>query len=100
MIVAGFGFRKSATLDSLKDALAQTGWSRKIDCISAPEDKAATEMFKQFAADLNATIYACSTDEVKGQDTEFMSKMSLYHRNSGSVSQAAALIAAEATPIF
>lgn len=94
VIVAGFGFRQSATVESLKNALAQADWAGKIDYISTLSDKADLEIFRSLANQLNAKIVSCDQKDVELQDTEIKSKKSQIYKNSGSVSEAVALIAA------
>ncbi|HCI07099.1 MAG TPA: precorrin methylase, partial [Sulfitobacter sp.] len=48
MIVAGFGFRGCATIDSLTSAFSETGLSA-VDAIATAEDKSKTPVFIDFA---------------------------------------------------
>jgi cobalt-precorrin 5A hydrolase len=41
-VIAGFGFRGSAGLDSLRDALHRTAQSHRLTALATPADKAET----------------------------------------------------------
>ena len=94
MIVAGFGMRADVTEASLQDALDQTGYAP--DAIATVADKAGFDAFQAFALNQNLPIQKVSQhslDQAQTQ-TQTQSQASLYHRGTGSVAEAAALIAA------
>ena len=96
MIVAGFGMRTDVTEASLQDALDQTGYAP--DAIATVADKAGFDAFQAFATARKLPIQTVSQD---GHDhaqthTHTQSQASLHHRGTGSVAEAAALIAAGA----
>ena len=96
MIIAGFGMRAEVTEASLQDALDQTGYVP--DAIATVVDKVGINAFQAFARTQNLPIQAVSQvslDQAQTQ-TQTQSQVSLYHRGTGSVAEAAALIAAGA----
>ena len=96
MIIAGFGMRAEVTEASLQDALDQTGYAP--DAIATVVDKVGINAFQAFARTQNLPIQAVSQvslDQAQTQtQTQTQSQVSLYHRGTGSVAEAAALIAA------
>ncbi len=87
VIVAGFGFSRRATLESLAGALAATG--QKPDALATLADKAAT--LAPLAARLNLPLIAVAHPAA---DTPTQSPASLKARGLGSVAEACALDAA------
>ncbi|MBD0866055.1 MAG: cobalamin biosynthesis protein [Rhodobacteraceae bacterium] len=94
MIVAGFGFRASATASSLSAALHASEHSPSV--IAAPEDKAATPVFAEFAQSNNLIIVAVTTNALQSVTTSTQSTISQKIRGTGSVAEACALAAAGA----
>ena len=94
MIVAGFGMRAEVTEASLQDALDQTGFVP--DAIATVADKAEFDAFQAFARTQKLPIQTVSQDSINQAQTQTQSKASLHHRGTGSVAEAAALIAAGA----
>jgi cobalt-precorrin 5A hydrolase len=92
MMVAGFGFRKSATLDSLRDAYAKTGHT--ADALATLAEKADAQAFKALADELALPVRLVSAEALQGENTQTRSDASLTAHKSGSVSEAAALAAA------
>ncbi len=92
MIVAGFGFRASASADSLADALAQAGGAP--DALATPADKADTQAFRTFAAATGLPIHAIAPAMLEAQPTATQSPAARHARQTGSVAEAAALAAA------
>ncbi len=92
MIVAGFGFRSEAGLESLLDALHRTGG--RPEALATPEDKAAEPVFRALARRLGLRIVAISPERLEAERTTTRSSVSLRHRRIGSVAEAAALAAA------
>lgn len=93
MIVAGFGFRRDATVNSLRQALAATAQTG-ITALAAPADKAATQGFKTFANTLNLPVILVEPDAIRAAKTSTKSAHSLRNRGTGSVAEACALAAA------
>lgn len=94
MIVAGFGFKKDATLGSLKDAFESACVAASPDAIATPDDKATTEVFRLFSDEIDLPIKAVPADMLTQQNTLTQSLKSLAERGVGSVAEAAALSAA------
>jgi cobalt-precorrin 5A hydrolase len=92
MIVAGFGFRKTATVSSLMDAFAIAG-VKNVDAIATAEDKSQAVVFQTFAKTLGAPIIAVGPLALSNADTTTHSLTSQTHRATGSVAEAAALAA-------
>ncbi|WP_375260373.1 cobalamin biosynthesis protein [Palleronia sp.] len=90
MIVAGFGFRRAATLDSLADALAATGGAP--DALATAADKASA--LAPLGARLGLPVHAVPPDALSASATQTDSTASKTHRGTGSVAEAAALAAA------
>lgn len=90
MIVAGFGFRRAATLDSLADALAATGGAP--DALATAADKASA--LAPLAARLGLPVHAVAPEALSAARTRTDSTASRTHRGTGSVAEAAALAAA------
>jgi len=94
MIVAGFGFTSRATVDSLLEALNATGHAGPPDRIATASDKAATPVFRAFAARSGAPVAAIDAERIEAIQTETRSRISHGARGTGSVAEAAALAAA------
>ena len=92
MIVAGFGFRGCATIDSLTSAFSETGLSA-IDAIATAEDKSKTPVFIDFAKTIGAQIVSIDASTLTHIETQTQSQASQTHRDTGSVAEAAALAA-------
>ena len=93
MIVAGFGCRAGASADAFAAALSATGVAR-VDRFAAPADRAA--LLDAFARERDVPLVAVGPGELAGTDTPTRSATSLGARGTGSVAEAAALIAAGA----
>ncbi|TVQ57521.1 MAG: precorrin methylase [Rhodobacteraceae bacterium] len=89
MIVAGFGFRESATRESLTDALARAAGSAPVAVCATAEDKAAA-----LAAALGRPVTGVAEEAIRAQKTRTRSAAALAARGTGSVAEAAALAAA------
>ncbi|MBS0123981.1 cobalamin biosynthesis protein [Thetidibacter halocola] len=91
MIVAGFGFRREATLASLRDALAKAGRAQAIATVT---EKAVTEVFRAFAEETNLPVTQVSPDKLPEKETATHSHHSENRYRTGSVAEAVALAAA------
>ncbi len=94
VIVAGFGFRSGATLDSLTDALARAGGPARAGALATAADKAASPVFRQLADRLALPIIPLPPEALQAQPTRTRSAASLAVRGTGSLAEAAALAAA------
>ena len=92
MIVAGFGFRSSATIDSLTSALSEAGVNA-VDVIATAEDKSKTTVFINFAETIGAQIVSIDASTLTHIETQTQSQASQTHRDTGSVAEGAALAA-------
>jgi cobalt-precorrin 5A hydrolase len=93
MIVAGFGFRASATLASLQSALSLAA-EGPIDALAAPDDKCAARCLSELSTTTGLPILPVSAVTLAKTETTTQSPRSLRARNTGSVAEAAALAAA------
>lgn len=92
MIVAGFGFRASADVSSLRNALATTGSApQKIATASAKSNHPA---LLALARELNVPVVGVSMKALNAQATLTRSRASQAAYDTGSVAESAALAAA------
>jgi cobalt-precorrin 5A hydrolase len=94
MIVAGFGFRGAATAESLLDALDKARGPQAPALLATAEDKAAAPAFQALSARLGLPIHAVTLDALAQVETPTRSATVRALRGSGSVAEAAALVAA------
>ena len=94
MIVAGFGFRSSATVQSLMDAIARATGERVVESIATADDKAKSAVFKAVSEQLSVPVLAISAETLVAQVTSTQSEASRTVRGTGSVAEAAALAGA------
>jgi cobalt-precorrin 5A hydrolase len=93
MIVAGFGFRTGATVESLHLALERAQDGRlSITHLAVPQDKLS--LLEALAQDLGVPVIGVGPDALTAIATPTRSIASLAERDVGSVSEAAALAAA------
>ena len=64
MIVAGFGFRSAASLQSLEDAFARTD-QMSVDAIATAQDKSFAPIFEQFAKNTGLRIIPVEADALE-----------------------------------
>ena len=93
VIVAGFGFRASASAESLTQALDRAGPAR-VAALATADDKAATAAFRNFAQAQALPVHAVDADTLARQETATRSAASIAARGTGSLAEAAALAAA------
>lgn len=93
MIVAGFGCRADAPPEAFAAALAATGVSR-VDRVATPAHRAA--LLAPLARDLGVSLVALAPEQLAGVVTPTQSPISLSTRGTGSVAEAAAIVAAGA----
>lgn len=98
MMVAGFGFRRGATLASLRDALAQAlevaqpaTPAHAITLLAAAHDKAEARCLRALAADLGLRL--CSVAPAHAANTPTLTNSAAVRalRGTGSTAEAAAL---------
>lgn len=94
MIVAGFGFRATATVNSLQSALSRVQGAHVVEALAAPADKCSAPGLQGLSQRLNLPVLPISATVLQAQETQTRSAISQDHRNSGSVAEAAALAAA------
>lgn len=94
MIVAGFGFNSKATVTSFEQALAATGFEGEVSLLATASDKALAPELLDFAKWHGLTIQAISSRDLEAAKTQSQSVISRLLRRTGSVSEAAALVAA------
>lgn len=93
VIVAGFGFRGAAGLDSLLDALSRTGGPAPT-LLATAEDKAEAPALRALALRLNLPLRGIPPAVITAQTTLTRAPASLAARRTGSLAEAAALAAA------
>lgn len=93
MIVAGLGFRKSAGVSALRDALARAQQGQPaITAIAVPHDK--VDQLLDLAQAMGLPLMAIDPQVLAAVPTLTQSNASLAARQTGSVAEAAALAAA------
>jgi len=94
MKVAGLGFRQDVTLASLREALAAAGGSEGLMAVATVSDKADTEALKLLARECGVPIKAVPAEMLADIDTPTQSQRITEKFGTGSVAEAAALVAA------
>jgi cobalt-precorrin 5A hydrolase len=94
MKVAGLGFKKNATLSSLREALLAAGGPADLTAVATVSDKADAEVLQQLARECRVPIRAVPADVLAKVDTPTQSKLVAEKFGTGSVAEAAALAAA------
>ncbi|MGY2736161.1 cobalamin biosynthesis protein [Sphingomonas sp. UYP23] len=93
VIVAGFGYRTGACVDSLSAALdLARGTHPPVTALAAPADK--TTLLAALAETLGIPLIAVSSATLRATPTPTRSPASLAARGAGSVAEAAALAGA------
>ncbi|MEL7464824.1 MAG: cobalamin biosynthesis protein [Pseudomonadota bacterium] len=92
VIAAGFGFRASATAESLADAFQKAGGGATM--VATVAEKADQPAFIDFADDIGISVRAIAPETLQTQTTRTNSAVSLKAHGVGSVAEAAALAAA------
>lgn len=90
VIIAGFGFRVGATVESLASAFARAGG--QADVFATAHDKARADVFARFTA--GRRVAEIPPEALAAQVTLTQSAASQAARGTGSVAEAAALAAA------
>ena len=92
MIVAGFGFRSGLTLAALQDALAKAGGPDGVTHLATLAAKA--KGLEPLARALHLPVVVLEPEAVRGLQTPTQSARVLALVGTGSVAEAAALVAA------
>jgi cobalt-precorrin 5A hydrolase len=94
MRVAGLGFRKEATIESLRDALAAAGGARGLDALATAIGKADAAVIVALAREMGLTIRAVPAEVLARVETPTRSARIATMFGTGSLAEAAALAAA------
>jgi len=94
MIVAGFGFRASATVDSLRSALNLAAAGHEVTALATSQDKAQAACLTALASALALPIRPISAATIEAAQTLTQSPRIQRMRATGSLAEAAALAAA------
>ncbi|MFN7597109.1 MAG: cobalamin biosynthesis protein [Cereibacter sp.] len=94
MIVAGFGFRQAATVESLLDAMDKARGTQMPSRLATAEDKALAPVFQALAARLGLPGDAIAPEALAVTETPTRSARVRALHGSGSLAEAAALVAA------
>ncbi|OIQ46256.1 MAG: precorrin methylase [Roseobacter sp. MedPE-SW] len=95
MKVAGIGFRASATLADLRQALDLL--QMQPDALASLQEKAAAEPLKTLATELGLPLIALTEEEIAGEQTLTCSPRIKARFATGSLAEAAALVGARQT---
>lgn len=93
MIVAGFGFRRGTSVDSMLNALRIAGGDVMPDAIATAAAKVDEAGFQTLATRLNRPVIAVDAAALSTAPTLTQSPASKAAHNTGSVAEAAALSA-------
>tara|TARA_Y100000589_G_scaffold284084_1_gene282707 strand:+ start:113 stop:508 length:396 start_codon:yes stop_codon:yes gene_type:complete len=91
IVIAGFGFRASADLDSLTSALEKAAVGRAVTGFAAPADKINHPALTALARRCDLPLYAVDIKMMAATETATRSAIVLEKRQTGSVAEAAAL---------
>jgi cobalt-precorrin 5A hydrolase len=92
MIVAGFGFRSQVTLAALQDALQRTGGAEGVTHLATLDTKAGG--LHERGQALNLPVLALGPEKLRGVPTLTRSRRVEEMLGTGSLAEAAALVAA------
>lgn len=92
-MIAGFGFRGIATIDSLESALELATGNDVVSAFAAPVDKCAAPCFQALAQRHGVKIIPVDRDDLKNVETLSHSAKVFEKRGTGSVAEAAVLSA-------
>jgi cobalt-precorrin 5A hydrolase len=94
MKIAGLGFRRDVTIDSLREAVAAVGGARGLAALATVSNKAGSAALKSLADELGLPIKAVPAEVLAGVTTSTQSELIKARFGAGSVAEAAALAAA------
>ncbi|GBR10350.1 hypothetical protein AA21952_3048 [Acetobacter oeni LMG 21952] len=92
--IAGFGFRRTASLASLRDALAAAGGGRELDALATITEKASSPALQALARELGLPIHGLARETLEHVSTPTRSHRVMAGYGTGSIAEAAALVAA------
>ncbi len=93
MLIAGFGFRESADVASLEDALAAAGGMEGVAAFATAEEKAGATALVSLAAEFGLPVIAVTPAAMMAAETLTRSDLVMERFGTGSVAEAAALAA-------
>lgn len=93
MLIAGLGFRETADVASLKDALAAAGGTEGVVALATADAKAGAAALQALAGELGIPIFAVAPAALMAVTTLTRSDRVLERFGAGSVAEAAALAA-------
>jgi cobalt-precorrin 5A hydrolase len=91
MRVAGLGFRKEATIESLREALAAAGGAHGLDALATATDKANAPVLVSLARELELIIKPVPNEVLARVETSTRSARIETIFGTGSLAEAAAL---------
>jgi cobalt-precorrin 5A hydrolase len=94
MRVAGLGFRREATIESLREALAAAGGARGLDALATATDKADAPVIVSLARELDLIIKPVPNEVLAQVETPTRSVRIETMFGTGSLAEAAALAVA------
>lgn len=94
MKIAGFGFRRAASLSSLRDALTAAGGAEGVAALATATEKASTPALVELAGILGVPVHAVPVETLADAVTESHSAAATARFGTGSVAEASALVAA------
>jgi len=94
MIVAGLGFRKGASVESLMSAYEMAAEGHEVTALATAEDKAEASCLVALAEALGLPVVAVGEDAVRAAQTVTQSARVQAMRGTGSLAEAVALSAA------
>ncbi len=94
MIVAGFGFRASASVDSLRSAYEMAARGHPVNALATADDKAQAACLTALAEALRLPVLPIPAAAIQAADTTTSAGRVLQERATGSLAEAAALAAA------
>ena len=94
MKVAGFGFRRAASLASLRGALAAAGGAQGIGILATLAPKVCSPAFMALAEELGLPICPIGADMLPSLTTPTVSDRIMRRFGTGSIAEATALAAA------
>lgn len=94
MIVAGFGFRASASVDSLRSAYEIAAKGHVVSALATAEDKAQAACLQALAGVLALPVIPVPAALIKSAQTLSHSPRAQRLRGTGSVAEAAATVGA------
>lgn len=92
--IAGFGFRKDTSIESLLDALMMAGGTANVSALATVSAKANAPCMLALSERLGLPILSIAATDLPQANVQTVSQKSIAMYGTGSVSEAAALLAA------